>query len=70
MVSSTWLSEELTVNVAVLCMSGGCRNKTTVSYAGDAHFSKHSLEYSLNFWSQLKKNRFLSGADEKVVSQN
>ena len=25
---------------------------STVSYAGDAHFPKHSLEYSLNFWSQ------------------
>ena len=28
---------------------------STVSYAGDAHFAKHSLEYSLNFWSQPKK---------------
>ena len=28
---------------------------STVSYAGDAHFPKHSLEYSLNFWSQSKK---------------
>ena len=28
---------------------------STVSYAGDAHFSKHNLEYSLNFWSLLKK---------------
>ena len=28
---------------------------TTVSYVGDAHFPKHSLEYSLNFWSQSKK---------------
>ena len=26
---------------------------STVSYAGDAHFPKHSLEYSLNLWSQL-----------------
>ena len=25
---------------------------STVSYAGDAHFPKQSLEYSLNFWSQ------------------
>jgi hypothetical protein len=30
---------------------------STVSYAGDAHFPKHSLEYSLNFWSQSKKNK-------------
>ena len=30
---------------------------STVSYAGDAHFAKHSLEYSLNFWSQPKKKR-------------
>ena len=28
---------------------------STVSYAGVAHFPKHSLEYSLNFWSQSKK---------------
>ena len=28
---------------------------STVSYAGDTHFPKHSLEYSLNFWSQSKK---------------
>ena len=28
---------------------------STVSYAGDAQFPKHSLEYSLNFWSQSKK---------------
>ena len=28
---------------------------STVSYAGDAHFPKHGLEYSLNFWSQPKK---------------
>ena len=31
---------------------------SAVSYAGDAHFPKHSLEYSLNFWSQsIKKVR-------------
>ena len=30
---------------------------STVSYAGDAHFPKHSLEYSLNFWSRSKKKR-------------
>ena len=24
---------------------------STVSYAGDAHFPKQSLEYSLNLWS-------------------
>ena len=30
---------------------------STVSYVGDAHFSKHNLEYSLNFWSQSKKKR-------------
>ena len=30
---------------------------STVSYAGDAHFPKHSLEYSLNFWSQSKKKK-------------
>ena len=30
---------------------------STVSYAGDAHFPKQSLEYSLNFWSQSKKKR-------------
>ena len=28
---------------------------STVSYAGVAHFPKHSIEYSLNFWSQSKK---------------
>ena len=28
---------------------------STVSYAGVAHFPKHSLEHSLNFWSQSKK---------------
>ena len=32
---------------------------STVSYAGDAHFPKHSLEYSLNFWSQSKKKKYL-----------
>ena len=32
---------------------------STVSYAGDAHFPKHSLEYSLNFWSQSKKKQKL-----------
>ena len=31
---------------------------STVSYAGDAHFPKHSLEYSLNFRSQSKKKVF------------
>ena len=31
---------------------------STVSYAGVAHFPKHSLEYSLNFWSQSKKKRY------------
>ena len=30
---------------------------STVSYAGDAHFAKHSLEYSLNFWSQPKRKK-------------
>ena len=30
---------------------------STVSYAGDAHFPKHNLEYSLNFWSQSKKKK-------------
>ena len=25
---------------------------STVSYAGDTHCPKHSLEYSLNIWSQ------------------
>ena len=34
---------------------------STVSYAGDAHFPKHSLEYSLNFWSQSKKKTFTAG---------
>jgi hypothetical protein len=33
---------------------------STVSYAGDAHFPKHSLEYSLNFWSQSKKKAYTS----------
>ena len=28
---------------------------STVSYAGDTHFPKHILQYSLNFWSQSKK---------------
>ena len=30
---------------------------STVSYAGDAHVPKHSLEYSLNFWSQSQKKK-------------
>ena len=30
---------------------------STVSYAGDAHFAKRSLDYSLNFWSQPKKKK-------------
>ena len=30
---------------------------STVSYAGVAHFTKHSLEYSLDFWSQSKKKK-------------
>ena len=30
---------------------------STVSYTGVAHFPKHSLEYSLNFRSQSKKNK-------------
>ena len=30
---------------------------STVSYAGDTHFPKHSLEYSLNFWSRSKKKK-------------
>ena len=30
---------------------------SNVSYAGDTHFPKHSLEYSLNFWSQSKKKK-------------
>ena len=30
---------------------------STVSYAGVAHFPKHSLEYSLNFWSPVKKKK-------------
>ena len=30
---------------------------STVSYARDAHFPKHSLEYSLNFWSWSKKKK-------------
>ena len=29
---------------------------STVSYAGVAHVSKNCLEYSMNFWSQSKKN--------------
>ena len=33
---------------------------STVSYAGVAHFSKHSLEYPLNFWSQSKKNQYVA----------
>ena len=28
---------------------------STLSYAGVTHFPKHSLEYSLNFWSQSRK---------------
>ena len=46
------------------------------TYAGDAHFPKHSLEYSLNFWSQSKKKKLpcalmlpLYGA-EQVYSNN
>ena len=30
---------------------------STVSYAEDAHFAKHSLEYSLNFWSPPKNKK-------------
>ena len=30
---------------------------STVSYTGDAHFSQHNLEYSLNFWSQSRKKK-------------
>ena len=30
---------------------------STVSYVGDTHFPKHSLEYSVNFWSQSKKRK-------------
>ena len=30
---------------------------STVSCAGDAHFPKHTLEYSLNFRSQSKKKK-------------
>ena len=30
---------------------------STVSYAGVAHFPKQSLEYSLNLWSQSKKQK-------------
>ena len=37
-------------------LSGLCLK--TVSYAGDAHFPKHSLEYSLNFWIQSKQKKF------------
>ena len=33
---------------------------STVSYAGDTHFRKHSLEYSLNSWSQ-QKEKFSKG---------
>ena len=45
---------------------------STVSYAGVAHFPKHSLEYCLNFWSQSKKNTDqtrpdqIFGADTKM----
>ena len=39
----------------VLAMCPALRG-STVSYAGDAHFPKHNLEYSLNLWSQSKKN--------------
>ena len=35
---------------------------STVSYAGVAHFPKHSLEYSLNLWSQSKKKKNARGA--------
>ena len=41
---------------------------STVSYAGDAHFPKHSLEYSLNFWSQSKKKNIHSSACGTIVS--
>ena len=34
---------------------------STVSYAGDAHFPKHSLEYSLKLWSQSKKKKKTAG---------
>ena len=30
---------------------------STVSYAAVADFPKHSLEYSLNLWSQSKKKK-------------
>ena len=44
----------------------------TVSYAGDAHFPKHSLEYSLNFWSQSKKKKKKSTICDliSVLTQN
>ena len=45
-----------TPRVAVFAMCPALRG-STVSYAGDAHFPKHSLEYSLNFWSQSKKHQ-------------
>ena len=37
-----------------------------VSYAGDAHFPKHSLEYSLTFWSQSQKKKKKSDAQNCV----
>ena len=43
---------------AVEGVGGTCGSRwVTLSYAGDAHLPKHSLEYSLNFWSQSKKKK-------------
>ena len=42
------LAMERTLELWVFAMCPALRG-STVSYAGDAHFPKHSLEYSLNF---------------------
>ena len=39
---------------------------STVSYAGDAYFPKHSLEYCLNFWSRSKKNNKIAELGEEL----
>ena len=52
-----------TCELRVFAMCPALRG-STASYATDAHFPKHSLEYSLNFWIYLKKNRALGNGVE------
>ena len=41
---------------------------STVSYAGDTHFPKHSLGYSLNFRSQSKKKKISVPCNARFTS--